>query len=361
VKQLAELNEKYATLERAREFYEIARLLMATKGDLFAAKELADQGSTERVRRIFSAGEPRNIITRAAVGAQSQSNSSALVDFQATTQGFLNSLQTIGIFDALLVGGARRLPLRTATIGVATVSAIAATLSEGTIKPLSKLTITGDQLVPTKAAGLCVLTTELAKYGTEAIGFIGRDLRDSVVAATDEGFLAILLSGVSIATSTGSTAVSFRTDVASMLNLVPTGNASRLYLLTTPLVCKNLSMMGGNGSPCFPELSPSGGMIQGIPVLASDKMVAGRVVLVDAASLLMASGDVTLDNSDDTLLNMSDTPDSPPSGSTTMIGTWQNNLSVVRAERWWAAERMRTDAVACTLNVNSYGSGFSPP
>src|SRR5207249_883947 len=126
-------------------------------------------------------------------------------DFQATAQGFLASLQTIGIFDRLL-GSARRLPPRTQTVGMATVSAIAATLSEGTVKPISRLTISGNQLTPTKSTGLCVLTTELAKYGTDAINFIGRDLRDSVVAATDEGFLAILLSGVSIGTSTGATA-----------------------------------------------------------------------------------------------------------------------------------------------------------
>lgn len=138
MKQLAELNAQYANIERSHEFFEVARLLLACKGDLFEGAALAErQGSSERVRRIFGASEPRNIITRAAVGAQTQSNSSALSDYQAIAAGFLNSLQTIGIFDRLL-GSARRLPLRTATVGVTTVSAIAATLSEGEIKPLSR-------------------------------------------------------------------------------------------------------------------------------------------------------------------------------------------------------------------------------
>ena len=115
--------------------------------------------------------------------------------------------------------------------------------------------------------------------------------------AVDASFLTTLLSGVSVSTSTGQTAESVRSDLAALLAAVPTDQSSRLFLVTTPLICKMWSAMGatsGNGSPAFENVTPQGGSIMGIPILTSDAVTAGQVVLVDATGIAAGSDTIVL-------------------------------------------------------------------
>jgi hypothetical protein len=83
--------------------------------------------------------------------------------------------------------------------------------------------------------------------------------------------------------------------------------------------------------------------------------------LVDAAGLVLGSGDLTLDTLTDASVQMDSAPDSPPTSSTNIVSLWQNNLVGVVAERYWVARKNRSDCVAALTNANLYLLGFSPP
>jgi hypothetical protein len=58
-------------------------------------------------------------------------------------------------------------------------------------------------------------------------------------------------------------------------------------------------------------------------------------------------------------INMSTTPDSPPTSATHLHSLWQLNQRALVAERFFILEKLRTDAAAVVGSAN-YASGFSP-
>ena len=218
-------------------------------------------------------------------------------------------------------------------------------------------------MIPQKAHCIVVITEELARTPiSEAVQLIGRELRQAVALATDTQFISTITTGLSITTSTGPTAESVRTDISNLLNSITTGQDSKLFIITTPLIAKMWSMLtSGRGESAFPELGPSGGLINEIPVLVSDGVPTGQVVLVDASGIAASAGEAVLQHMRQATLQMDSSPNSPPTASTTFINLWQSNLVAVIVERFFCALKLRSDAVAVVSNSNSYQSGNSPP
>jgi hypothetical protein len=119
-------------------------------------------------------------------------------------------------------------------------------------------------------------------------------------------------------------------------------------------------MMNNAGEPAFPDLGPLGGFLApGLPVLTSD-ITAGLVVLINASAIAAASGDVTLKEVKEGMVQMNDAPDSPPTASTAFVSMWQLNHVGISCERYFIAQKLRTDATAAILNANNYSAGGSP-
>jgi hypothetical protein len=187
-------------------------------------------------------------------------------------------------------------------------------------------------------------------------------LRNAVAIVTDTAFTLALTSGVTPMVSTGVTAEAVRADIANMLRAISTGQASKLFLLVTPLICKSWSMATDQKSvSAFPDLGPMGGSINGIIVIANDGVPSGTAILVDASGVAAAPGEVTLAQYGEGLVISDSAPDSPPTGSTTITSLWQNNQVAIVVERWFCAVRLRTDAVASVFSSTSYQGGNSPP
>ena len=145
---------------------------------------------------------------------------------------------TLSAFDGML-GSMVPVALRTGTVGAVNVGATAYSVAEGSTKIISKLSIVGQQQNPTKAHCFVVLTQETARaVGAQAVAFIGRELRNAVAVTTDTQFLGILVSGLSVATSAGPTAEAVRADISTLLKAITTGQTSKLFLITTPLIVK---------------------------------------------------------------------------------------------------------------------------
>jgi hypothetical protein len=183
------LNERRELMERQADFIQVAKLLLASGGKLGEAEKLAARTPriSERVQRILS--EPRNFgpalvpVTKAAVSPQVLSGS-PLADYALAAANFASALASIGIYDRLHQNGMVRLPLQLVTTGAISVGATAAVVSETSIKPISRLTITSSTATPRKAAGIIVISRELARASESANRYadrsrVARCLRES--------------------------------------------------------------------------------------------------------------------------------------------------------------------------------------
>jgi hypothetical protein len=108
-------------------------------------------------------------------------------------------------------------------------------------------------------------------------------------------------------------------------------------------------------------MTPHGGTILGIPVIASDAVTAGQVVLFDASGIAAGSDTVVLSTMGEGTIMPDTAPDSPQVAGTNVVSLWQSDLSALVVERWWGAEKLRSTSVAAVSNSNSYQQGFSPP
>jgi hypothetical protein len=116
-----------------------------------------------------------------------------------------------------------------------------------------------------------------------------------------------------------------------------------------------------DGTPAFPDMGPNGGTIFSIPVIASDFIGTGMVVLCDATGVDAGTEAIELDIFSQADLQIDTSPDSPPGPATVLQNLWQLNLRALLAERRFGARKVRTSCVAAVQNLNSYVGGFSPP
>jgi hypothetical protein len=227
------------------------------------------------------------------------------------------------------------------------------------------MSLTGAQQSPLKAHAVVVVSQELAKSTIgNATALIQNEMQNSLAVVTDSAFLNVLTNGVAAFTSSGATSESVLTDIAGLLQAVGTGQGSRLYLITTPLIAKMLSVIGTtttSGQRAFPDMTPLGGVLCGIPCLVSDAVTEGQIILADASGIAAGSGDVLLQELNEAAIEMETAPSSPPTASTNFLSLWQNNLTAIVIERWFVATRLRSNSVAVVFNSAFYRTGFSPP
>lgn len=370
--QLAKINREAETKKAATDFAAMVHFILRhgsiSKAGFALEKQGAQAGVLDpKLRSILKAGgseiSRESLMRHKAAVVAGGLTSSPFADYSVAAQGFAASLVNAGAFDAML-SSMVPLPLLTQTAGAVSVGATAYSISEGSAKPVSRLTVVGQQVTPQKAHAILVVTDELARApGAGAIALISRELRNAVALVTDQQFFTTILTGIVAGTSTGVSAESVRADISGLLRSVTTGQNSKLFLVVTPLICKMWSMLtsGVKGDSAFPELGPLGGEINSIPVLVSDGLSTGQVVLVDASGIGAASGDIGLNEMSKGTVVLDTAPDSPPSASTAYISLWQQNMRAVVCERFFIAVRLRSDACATLTNSNSYQGGNSPP
>jgi hypothetical protein len=144
--------------------------------------------------------------------------------------------------------------------------------------------------------------------------------------------------------------------LAARIN-VSSGANSALFLLTTATIGKALSIISDpNGSSAFPDATWNGGSIGGIPIVVSAAVASGQLILVDATGVAGSSMDFELEDARHVTLDLSDSPDSPPTASTAPVSLWQQNMSALRCTRYFAAERLRASAVAIVDGINFVGN-----
>ncbi len=159
------------------------------------------------------------------------------------------------------------------------------------------------------------------------MAFLGNELRRAVQAGTDK----LLLDGLALGETPLAGSASVSADIAALLGAITIGDASRLYLATTPELATAAASVTGAEGFVFGSMSPQGGTLAGVPALASDQLPDGRVMLIDASQVAANSDAIVLDSASHASVELSDTP---TAGGPATVSLWQNNLYGLRAERY---------------------------
>jgi HK97 family phage major capsid protein/HK97 family phage prohead protease len=237
-------------------------------------------------------------------------------------------------------------------------------VGEGAPKPVGNLQFSTATLGIAKAAGIIVISEELAKISNpSAEGVIRNDMVKGMAQYLDTQFIdptVAAVTNVSPASITnlangyataGTSGDNARTDIKKAITLLTASNfpISEAVLVMSEANAFALSTaLTSNGVLVNPNLTAKGGTILGVPVVTSQ--VAGSVVaLIHAPSILFADdGGVSIDVSREAAVEMNTVPTSPVTSSSVLVSLWQNNLVGLRAERFINWKRARTTAVVYT-------------
>jgi HK97 family phage major capsid protein len=368
------------TVEKLEPGIAMARYAMAlvkAKGNHQAAFQIAQKHfpHTEAVVRVLKAqAEGANLAQmmqmKATVAAGDTLNgtwAAPLVDAATFMGDFIGYLRP-----RTLIGQAnfRAVPFNV-RIGGQTSGGVAGWVGEGKAKPVTKFDFTSTTVPFTKVAAISVITQELARFSDPSAEALVRDsLADAVIERIDVDLLdpdkaavsgvspAGLLNGVTPVSAAGIDAgdpVSIRCAIALLWSQWDsTYLGARPAYYTTPAVARMLAFSRDPlGTRAFPEMTPQGGSLDGVPVRVSQYLAnsggsgGALLALIDEAEIYLADdGSVTVDASEQASIEMSDTPagSSNPTvaaSGTNLVSMWQTNSIALRAERfiWWGKRR----------------------
>lgn len=242
-------------------------------------------------------------------------------------------------------------------------------VGEGKAKPVTSLAFQSVTLRWAKAAGIVVITRELARFSSPSAEtiirnelikgtaqFLDGQFIDEAVAATSDN-PASILNGTSPETPSGQTAEAFRYDLSVLVAAFITANQdpTAAVLLISATTAMNLALMrNALGQREFPDINVKGGSVDGIPVVVSQS-VGARMVLLNANDILVADdGAISIDVSEQASLEMSTTPisgDESPVDGTVFKSLWQSNLVGLRVETFMTWKRARATSVAWVNGV----------
>ncbi len=368
-------------LEKGIEFARFAMAVAAGKGNLLQSAEIA--------KNKFGDNSSITTSIKAAVGAGSTSNPTWAAPLVETYQRFagdfveyLRPRTILGRFGNNGVPALRRIPFNT-KIPTQVTGGEGYWVGQGQAKPLTKFDFGEVLLGHAKVANIAVITEELLRFSDPAAEAIVRDqLAEALIARLDIDFInpakaavtnvspASITNGVTALVSSGTDIDAVRADIKGLMAqyiaanvtpstgvwIMPTIVALSLSLLTNPL-----------GQPEFPGLNMNGGTFFGMPVIVSEYVPAGVVVLANASDIYLADdGQVTVDASNQASLQM-DTAPTNASGSlgatdpsvptaTSLVSLWQTNSVGIRAERYINWTKRRASAVAVLTGVQWGGA-----
>lgn len=288
---------------------------------------------------------------------------------QLLQQEFLDMLRPSTLIGR--IPGLNRVPYNV-TIPVQSAKGTYAWVGEGAPKPVTKPTLTSITLRFMKAAGIIVITKELAKFSTPSAElFVRNEMLRSITTFLDEQFVdpsivgvtnvqpASITNGVTGIGASGTTAAAFRSDFMEAMANINTNNQNpgEFVILMSASVASNLSALVNSlsSAPEFPQLSPAGGSVYGMPVIVSQS-VGARVIFINPSQVYYANdGGIEIDVSDQASVEMDTAPAIGESSPITDVGSlkslWQNNLIGFRAEIMVDWKRGRTSAVEYIYNA----------
>lgn len=363
-------------LDKGIEFARFAMAVAAGKGNLMQSNEIA--------KNHYGENSPVALSIKAAVAAGSTSNptwAGPLFEtynrFAGDFVDYLRPRTILGQFGTNGVPSLRRIPFNV-KIPTQVSGGEGYWVGQGQAKPLTKFDFGEVTLGHAKVANIAVITEELLRFSDPAAEGIVRDqLAQALIARLDIDFInpaktavanvspASITNGGTTIVSSGTDVDAVRADVKGLMAQYITANVSPtsgVWIMPT-IVALSLSLLTNPlGQAEFPGISMNGGTFFGMPVIVSEYVPAGIVILANASDIYIADdGQVTVDASNQASLQM-DTAPTNASGSlgatdpsvpvpTSLVSLWQTNSVGIRAERYINWTKRRPSAVAYLTGV----------
>lgn len=349
-------------------FAQFALAQTAAKGDPMVAYEVA--------KHKLGESHPVTLSLKAAVSAGSTTDENWAGPLFETYQSFagefvefLRPQTIIGKFGKNGIPSLRRVPFNI-SFPTQTSGGEGYWVGEGAAKPLTSFAFDRLTLGWAKVANIAVITDELARWSSPSAETLVRDqLAAALIARLDTDFVdpakalvpdispASITHSVTPIASSGTDAEAVRTDIKALMAtylashnvpanaawIMPSMTALSLSLMTNPL-----------GQYEFGDVHMGGGTLFRLPVIVSDYVAPGTVILVNASDIFLADdGQVNVDVSREASLEMSNTPisDSTTPTGTNLISLWQTGSTGIRAERYINWAKRRPSAVAVLSGV----------
>lgn len=259
-------------------------------------------------------------------------------------------------------------------------------VGEGKGKPLTRFSFEEITLRWTKCANIAVVTEDLLRFSTPSAEIVVRNaLGEALQARLDSDFInpsitlqadvrpASITNGATTSAASGVDAAAVRADLKTLFSTFIAANiaTSGLVVIMRQAQALSLSLMRNDlGQREFPDITMNGGMLEGIPVIASQFVPQGIVAAAAAPEIYLADdGGVAIDLSREASLEMADSVTgavtdngSPPASvEATLVSMFQTNSVAIRAERFINWRRRRTAAVAYLTSVGWGNEDTSPP
>jgi HK97 family phage major capsid protein/HK97 family phage prohead protease len=347
-------------------FTRYAIALGVSKGNKMEAMEVARQRWGDQSGEIVD-------VLKAAIAAGTTTDStwaSPLIAYNVMASEFIDLLRPATIVGR--IPGLRRVPFNI-QMPRQTAGSSFQWVGEGVPKPLSKLAFDTMTLRWAKAAGIVVFTEELLRFSNpSAEELVRNDLVAACAQFLDQQFLdpdkaevtnispAGITAGITPIQASGTTAAALRLDIMHLMAPFIAANLSlqtAVWIMSPTLALAISLMQNPLGQPEFSgfNLTNAGGTFMGIPVVLSENMSTGMIVLIVANEILLADdGGVNIDVSREASLQMDSAPTNPPTASTVFVSLWQQNMVGLRAERFINWKRRRDAAVGYIAN-SGYG------
>lgn len=357
----------------------IARLGMA----MCIARGSVD-GARAWIERNFANDIRLNGIMKAAVGAGSTTNpewAGNLVEYQTMSSEFVEYLRPRTIIGQFGVGGVpalRRAPFNI-RMPRKTRAGTASWVGEGYAKPVTSSGYDYLELKWAKIAAISAITEELNRFSDPSVQTLVRDdLAEAVIERMDMDFVnpakgvgtgataspASITNGVVAIPASGTTAADLNADLTALWEVADDTNLpanTAVYIMDSRTARAVAQMRNTLGTREYPTMGPTGGTIDGTPVIVSNyvpKDTSGSyIILVFASEIFLADdGIVTVDVSNEASLVM-DTEAYNLSDSTTptpaqVVSMWQTNSLAIKAERYVNWAKRRPEAVAMISGAN---------
>jgi HK97 family phage major capsid protein/HK97 family phage prohead protease len=337
-------------LAPGQEFARYAKCLAQAKGNLMQAEQIAKSQypDSQRIQTVLKAAVAAGTTTDATWAGP-------LVEYTNFTGDFINFLRPqtiIGRFGQGGVPALRSIPFNVRIKGQ-TSGGEGYWVGEGAPKPLTKFDFNDVELRWAKVANIAVLTDELVRMSTPSAELLVRDsLAQALIARLDVDFVspskaavsnvspASITNGVTAVPASGTDYDAFKVDAKTMMGNFIAANiplSDGVWIMQSTQALAFSLMQNALGQAEFPGMTMSGGTLLGLPVIVSQHVPSGVVVLAAASEIYLADdGQVMIDTSREATLMM----DSDPTGTATR-SMFQMNEIAIRAERYinWAKRR----------------------
>lgn len=300
---------------------------------------------------------PAARILKAAVGAGTLSDpawAGQLADMQTASSVFLQGLGGRSAFAALLdLGIITRAPLRS-HVGAFSEGIVGAVNGAGEARPVSRMVLNGDALLPQQADAVIVLSREVIENSSAASqAFVSRQLRRAAAKALDVGFLDRLVSSATPSfTSTGD----HPTDLKVLLDATNTGEGRLAWVAATDVANSICLLNDGRGTA-----SPEGvSEFLNVPFAVSPALPAGTLILLDGDRILADVQSLGIDIARHASLQMDDAPtnDAGTPTATPVTSLWQTNVIGVKLSALFGATAGTSDALSMMTDI-TWGASVS--